>query len=480
MVNESRTFELTAKKKDFSEWYAQVVEAAGFVDRKYDLKGMFVWLGYGYKAMNAIRKFWDKRFQEEGIEELYFPLIVPIKYCEQNESWWKGFKSEGYKVIAGQNNEIQGALRPTGEPAMYPMFSQWVQSRNDLPIRVYETVSSFRFETRQTRPLVRDREITVWHEIHTAHATKEESQKEMELHMKLYDDIWEYLALAPLKVNKPKWECFPGAVGAVEYYNFIQETGRVMENGSVNNLGQAYAEKFNIRYHDENEKEHHVWQLCTGNGGRLLAAVISTHGDDKGLVLPPDIAPIQVVVIPIIVKGREKEIEKKAEDIGKKLQQEGLRVRVDKRDISPGRKFYDWEIKGAPIRLEIGPKDMAKKQVILVQRDTGKKHEVAEGQITKEVKKIHANMYLSMLKKAKKELDGAVVDVNKITEIEKVVNGKKIARMFWCEDEKCYDKISALEEGFEGFGVDVNTKKVGVCIQCNKKAKERLYVARSY
>jgi len=470
--------QLTAKKEELSEWYSQVLFLADILDDRYDVKGMAVWKPYGYKAMMNLKAIWDKLFQEAGIEECYFPLIVPLEYCEQNESWWKGFQTEGYKVIAGSEQKVQGVIRPTGEPAMYPMYAKWIRSKSDLPIRFYETVNSYRYETKHTRPLIRTREITVWHEIHTAHATKEDAEKEFQLHMKLWDQMWNDMALPILKVKKPQWECFPGAVGAVEYYSTTQ-TGRVMENGSVNNLGQAYAKKFNIKFKDENEQDQYVWQLCTGNGARLLGGAFLVHGDDKGLIMPPKIAPIKAVIVPIIFKGKEEIVTKKSEELFKKLKKYH-EIKLDDRDKTPGEKYYEWEIKGVPVRIEIGPKDIEKDQVVLVRRDTGKKTFVKNSEVKEELSKLLEEIQENLLQKATNMLNEQLTYTESLEEIKTNLNNNKISVVHWCNNEKCYDEISKVEEGIEGFGTDLKEDEEGKCVVCGKITKTKLYVSKTY
>jgi len=470
--------QLTAKKEELSEWYSQVLFIADILDDRYNVKGMAVWKPYGYKAMMNLKAIWDKLFQDAGIEECYFPLIVPLEYCEQNESWWKGFQTEGYKVIAGSEQKVQGVVRPTGEPAMYPMYAKWIRSKSDLPIRLYETVNSYRYETKHTRPLIRTREITVWHEIHTAHATRDEAEKEFELHMKLWDQIWKDMALPIFKVKKPQWECFPGAVGAVEYYTTTQ-TGRVMENGSVNNLGQAYAKKFNVKFKDENEEEQYVWQLCTGNGARLLGGAFLVHGDDKGLIMPPKIAPIKAVIVPIIFKGKEEIVKKKSEELFKNLKKT-FDIKLDDRDKSPGEKYYDWEIKGVPVRIEIGPKDIEKEQVVLVRRDTGKKSFIKTSDLKEELARTLEEIQNNLLQKATNMLNEQLTYTNSLKEIKENLDNNKISIVHWCNDEKCYDKISKVEEGIEGFGTDLKEDEEGKCVVCGKTTKTKLYVSKTY
>lgn len=478
MFKQDSTYEIIGSKKNYSEWYNQVLSAAGILDMRFDMKGMFVWLPYGFRIMKFLREKWDKLFQEKGIQEMYFPLIIPIKYAEMNDKWWEGFKDEGYKAIAGEKSEIQGALRPTGEPALYPMFAKWVRSKKDLPIRMYETVSSFRYETKQTRPLIRDREITNWFEIHTVHATKEEAARELELHVKFYDEIYEnLLALPAFRVVKPIWECFPGAIGAYEYYSLMPD-GKVMENGSANNLGQAYAKKFNIKFMD-GKKEEYAWMVCTGNGARFLAAAFSEHGDDKGLVLPPRIAPIQVVIVPIIFKGKEKTVFTFIDKVKKILEKQNIRFHVDTRSITPGRKFNDWEVKGVPLRFEIGPRDVQNKQIVVHTRFTGKKKQIKFTEL-KTVSSMLNKIHNSMLKNSKKRLNDSIIFSNSMKEIKKIVENKEIAKLYWCGKTKCYNKLCSIGEGYEGFGTSVEKKGSGICPNCKSKAHEILFIAKSY
>jgi prolyl-tRNA synthetase len=470
---------LKYKKSQFSEWYNQVIQLTGILDKRYGSKSFFVWMNYGYEIMLSIKKYWDRIFKEAGIKEMYFPLLVPVKYCEKNPDWWNGFKEQAFWVKGSGEKNWDHILRPTGEPAMYPMFSIWIRSYNDLPFRIYENVSSFRYETKHTRPMIRDREITLWHEIHTAHATKSDAEKEVKLHVKLYDMIWEKCALYPLRVNKPKWEIFPGAVGAIEYYN-LMPSGKVLENGSINNLGQAYSKKFDIKFIDKDGKKKYVWQVCTGNGARLLAAVIGVHGDDKGLIIPPEIAPIQIIIVPIYNNKTKNMVVKKSKDLHDRLSKE-FKVEIDLRDdVTPGSKFYDWELRGVPLRVEIGPKEMESKCVTVVRRDTGEKSIVKEGEILKKLKEILSDIQDNLLKRAKKMLESSIKTAKNKKEIRNVLDKKSIAKVYWCGSGECWDKIKEMGEGIELFGTDLKKATFGKCIICKKKTDTIGYVANTY
>ncbi|MEK6903150.1 MAG: proline--tRNA ligase [Nanoarchaeota archaeon] len=470
---------LRARKEDFSEWYNQIIAVAGILDKRYDVKGMYVWMPYGYEIMLNLKRYWDTLYKEAGIQEMYFPLIVPEHYAGMNKKWFEGFRDEAFWVGGKDEKKLTHILRPTGEPAMYPMFKLWIRTYTDLPLRIYETVSSFRYETKHTRPIIRDREITMWFEIHTAHATQQEAEKEAALHQELYAHIWEYLALPYIRVRKPQWECFPGALGAIEDYT-IMPTGKAMENGSINMLGQAYAQAFDIRFKDERGKEDHVWQVCTGNGARYLAAVIATHGDDKGLILPPTIAPLQTVIVPIYTKETKEKIEKKIDELVNILRKSTVRVHADLREETPGRKFYNWELKGVPLRLEIGPRDLEKKQVVLVRRDTGEKIAVAEKDIEKKIPALLEEIQKNLYKRAKEHFDNHLVFVQDLKKISAAVDSGKVIQVLWCGAEQCYKTIKKQGEGIDPFGTDANLVKKGKCIVCNQPSEELLYISNTY
>jgi len=467
---------LTAKKsEDFPNWMSQILQLARIIDNRFAVKSMFVWMPYGYDMMLRIKNFWDIQFRKNGIKEMYFPLLVPMKYAQQNDTWWNGFKEQGF--WAGQKDKTDFILRPTGEPVMYPMFSLWIRGASDLPLRIYETVFSYRYETKQTRPLIRDREIGPWYEIHTAHATKEDAEKEIELAKVMNDLIWDFIAVKPLMIKKPKWECFAGAEGALEYYT-LMPNGRVLENGSLNNLGQAYAKKFNIKFRDHTGQEKYVWQTCTGNGERYLGATLAQHGDDFGLVVAPNIAPIQVLIIPIYNKENKEKIIDKARKIKNILHE--FRVEIDEKEESIGSKFYNSELNGIPLRLELGEKELNQKTITAFFRNSRKKISFKESDLVKEVDLSLKKIQLEMLQKSADELKAAVVEVKNMKDISKIASERKIAKIYWCEEADCYDKILKSNEGLELIGSDLKKAEESSCIACGRKTSNQAYVASSY
>ncbi len=473
--NEKLPERLNARKDDFPNWMSQVLALAKIIDNRYAIKSMFVWMPYGYDMMLRIKRFWDEEFKKNDIKEMYFPLMVPVEYAEQNDSWWEGFKEEGF--WAGTKKKQEFVIRPTGEPAMYPMFSLWIRGHNDLPLRIYETVFSYRYESRQTRPLIRDREIGPWYEIHTVHATKKEAEKEIELAKKMNDKIWNFIGIKPLLVRKPKWECFPGAEGALEYYT-IMPNGKVMENCSLNNLGQAYAKKFNIKFKDKDGKEKFAWQTCTGNGERFLASVIAQHGDDSGLVIPPSISPIQVLIIPIFKEKNKSSMIKKANELKKRLK--NLRVKIDDSEDSVGRKFYESELKGIPIRIEIGENELKNKELTIFLRNKKKKVKVNDNKLEEEIKIKLKSIQDEMLKHSEDLLNNFLTEPKNMEDTKKSLNEGKVVKIYWCEGDKCFDKIKGIKEGLDLFGSELEEGTPGNCVVCGKETKNRAYAANSY
>lgn len=476
MVNDTG---LPDKQKDFSKWYNKVITKAGLIDKRYNVKGMFVWLPFGIELILNIKKKWDELFKKNGIKEVYFPLLVPLEYANQNKEWFEGFKEEAFYVKGVNEEKHNTILRPTGEPAIYPMFSKWIRSYNELPLRIYETVSSFRYETKHTRPLIRDREITFWYEIHTVHASKKEAEQEIINAEKLNEEIYFFLGVKPLKVEKPSWEVFPGAVGATEFYT-LMPNGRALENGSCNNLGQAYAKKFNIKFVDEKGNENFAWQTCTGNGARFLVSVIAQHGDNKGLVLPPNICNTKVVIVPIIFKESKEKILKKCFEIKKLLEEKGVLCVIDDSEKSAGEKFYEWELKGIPMRIEVGPKDIKKDFYPLFRRDTLEKIPVKFEDLPEKIVFNLKAMHASLLEKSQKFNEERLVKCSNLKDLAKAVKAKKIGVVYWCSSKKCWQKISGTDEGVELFGSIPGKTRSGKCIACQKETQKQGYAGKTY
>jgi len=460
------------EKDNFIEWYNSLLQLAEIVDKRYPVKGTFVWLPYGLKIMKRLVEIWNKIFEENGIEEVYFPLFVPLEFARINQEWFEGFKEEAFYVE--KENAI---LRPTGEPAMYPIFKYWIMD-GKLPIKIVQTVSSFRKEGKTTHSLIRDREITFWHEIHTAHKTKEEAYEEMEKHRKIYEYIWkEVLNIPPIFVEKPKYEIFPGAESAYEFYTILPN-GRLLENGSVNNLGQAYAKKFDLFYTNEKGEKEYVWQVCTGNGARFLVAAFSLHGDERGLVLPPKISPYQVIIVTIPKGG--KDFLEEARELEKTLKENGIRVFVDDSKKTPGEKFNIWDIKGVPIRIEIGELEVKEKFYTVYRRDKKERIKIEKERIVEKIKELLEKEIPSFLyKKVEEYYKNVIKEVKSLEEAKEVIKEGKVAKASWCGSEECFEKITLIEPSVEPIGF-LPEKKKGKCIVCQKETENLTLIGKTY
>ncbi|RLI13146.1 proline--tRNA ligase, partial [Candidatus Bathyarchaeota archaeon] len=361
---------------------------AEIMDYRYPVKGCGVWLPYGFKLRKLIFDILRELLDSTGHQEVLFPTLIPEDMLAKEAEHIRGFEEECFWVTHGGLKPLgtKLALRPTSETAFGPMFKLWIHSHADLPMKLYQIVNIFRYETKATRPLIRMREVLTFKEAHTCHATAEDAERQVREAIDIYKRFFDALGVPYLISRRPEWDKFAGAVYSIAF-DMICPDGRVMQIGTVHNLGQNFAKAFEITYERPDGTHEFVWQTCYGISGRAVAAVMAAHGDDHGLVLPPRVAPVQVVVVPIPYKGKEEAVQEAAGQIGRLLREAGLRVEVDLRpDITPGEKFYYWERRGVPVRVEVGPRDVEKNQATLVRRDTLERMAVPMGQLVEAVK----------------------------------------------------------------------------------------------
>ncbi len=461
-------------KENFSDWYNEVIEAAGLVDKRYPVKGMHVWLPYGWQLMRNIDEYFRKIFTEHKHQEVYFPLLIPETEFKKEAEHIEGFENEVYWVTHGglEPLDVKLVVRPTSETAMYPIFSLWIRSHADLPLRIFQIVNVFRYETKQTRTFIRVREVHFF-ESHTAHATAEESEEQIKDNIEIWKKVADKLALPYVLVRKTDWDKFPGAAYSIGAET-IMPSGRTLQIATIHQYFQNFSKPYGIEYLKEDGTHDYVHQTTFGMSERLVGAIVGIHGDDRGLILPPEIAPIQLVIIPIVTKNKEGVLEE-ARKIENELK-EHYRVHLDDRDnYTPGYKFYDWELKGVPLRLEIGPKDMEKGQVVLVRRDNFEKIFISRKEYVDKVGELLKDIQKSMLDKAKKEMEEKIKEVHSIEEI-KEHNG--IAAVPWCGSEECGHKLEDLTEK-KIIGVPFEKKK-GKCIICGKETDKIAFVAKPY
>ncbi len=392
------------KKEDFPEWYDEVLKRGEIVDVRYPIKGMLVWKGYGFKALSLALNIIKKLLDEEH-EEVYFPLLIPESVFNKERDFLEGFQGEAYVVTHAGKTALKERLyvRPTSESAMYEMFSLWIKGKSDLPLKIYQIVNVFRYETKQTRPLFRVREIAKFKEGHSAHASFEESEEHVKKIIELYKKFFDELRVPYVIVRTPKWDTFPGAEYNYDFITLLPDN-KALELGSVINLGQKFAKAFNIMFESEKGKQY-VYQTCYGISERVLGAVIAIHGDDKGMVFPSSIAPFQIVIVPILFSEEEKN--KKTLAYAKKLHstlKEEFRVKLDEENKRVGEKLYYWELKGVPLIIQVGPKEVEESTVLISMRDGIKKVASFE-EIGKTIRKELEEFDNRIWEKARKEFE---------------------------------------------------------------------------
>ncbi len=465
---------LIQKEENFSDWYNDIVERAQLSDKRYPIKGMNVWTAYGWKIMRQIDSYIRQELDCTGHDEVCFPLLIPETEFQKEKDHIKGFDSEVYWVTHAGDNEldVRLVLRPTSETAMYPMFALWVRSHSDLPLKVYQLVNTFRYETKQTRSFIRVREIHFF-ESHTCHVDEDDAQKQVEEDFIILERIMRKLCLPYSLLRRTEWDKFPGAHYTVGI-DTSMPNGRSLQIGSIHHYLTNFSKPYEISYETDDGGREFVHQTTFGMSERLVGAIIGVHGDDKGLVLPPDVAPLQVVIVPIPMKGKAEVVQKAAEEISERLKSCGLRVKLDDRDERPGSKFFDWEIRGVPLRLELGMRDMDGGVVTYARRDNGEKGTISLDDLEKGTASMLRTISEDMNAKAWEKHLGSVADVESLDD-----PPAKTLRFGWCGEEVCGQTI---EEKFGltllGTPYDKDSEKRR-CIVCEAESEKLGHAARS-
>ncbi len=467
------------KKSSFSEWYNELLLMAEIMDVRYPVKGLYVWFPFGFdvrkRTYGIIRELLDKDHQEA-----LFPLLIPENEFMKEAEHIKGFENEVYWVTHGGKNELEVklALRPTSETAIYPMYKIWVRSHADLPIRIYQIVNTFRYETKHTRPLIRLREITSFKEAHTVHATWDDAAEQVKEAVRIYQEFYRRLSIPTIVSKRPDWDKFPGADYTMAVDTLMPD-GKTLQIGTAHHLADNFAKTFDIKYEDKNGEQQYAHQTCYGISERCIAALISVHGDDRGLVFPPEVAPTQVVIIPVLF-GKSDEIMNACRDVADRLKAEGVRTVIDDADERPGAKYYKWEMKGVPLRVEIGPRDLKNNVAVVVRRDLGSKETVPLGDVVREVRKRFEMIRESLLEKARKSLNERVFNCITLDEVnEKITMG--IARIPWCGGRECgLSMEEAVGAGILGIPEGEMGTGKGVCPVCNKETASIAIMAKTY
>ncbi len=483
----ANTLGITAKKEEnFSEWYTEVIRKGEFMDQRTPVRGCDVYMPWGYAIWENIMHFADRLFKEHGVKNAYFPTLIPESLLTKEAEHFEGFTPEVAWVTEAGDSKLgeRLALRPTSETIMYYMFSQWIRSYRDLPLRINQWANVFRWETKATRPFLRSREF-LWQEGHTVHATLDEASEEVIEMIKIYRKVAEdLLALPTIVLRRTESDKFAGAYYTVAVETFVAEAGRIIQVGTVHNLGQNFSRAFGIKFLDRDGEEKYAWQTSWGFSTRFIGAVIAVHGDDKGAVLPPRVAPIQVIVIPIIFKKTGQKTVEKARNIAENLRKAGIRCDVDDRDdYTAGWKFNHWELKGVPLRIEVGPRDVENGGVTVARRDTGEKMFVRDGELVETVKELLDAIQMNLYEKAKKKMEESIETAETVEGARQAISEKKMVRSFWCGDPRCEQRVKEVLEGAEIRGtkfLDLESAEGHRCLICGKDATHVVYIAKSY
>ncbi len=473
--------------KQPSEWYTEIIQKAELADIRYGVKGCIVFQNWSVEAMELMYDFMEKDLKKRGHKNYWYPTLIPESYFYKEAEHIDGFSPEVFWVEKGGTDKLEErlALRPTSETAFYTMFALWIRSYKDLPFKTYQRAQVFRYESKATRPFLRSREFH-WIETHCAFATEEEAFRNVMDDMETTKRIvFGVFGVPTIVFQRPDWDKFAGAsktFGA----DAITPSGRVVQQPSTHMINQHFAKSFGVKFADKDEKEKTPFTTCYGPAiSRIFASVVLTHGDNKGLKFPFEIAPKQIVVIPILAE-KEPKVLVKAKEIVELLENEGYRVELDNSDKRPGEKYYFWEMKGVPLRLEIGPRDLSEKKLMIFRRDTEKKVSIFEKDLLKEIAKEGKDVSENLKNTAQKSFEGLIKDVKNIEEIKSIV-GTGIARANFCSTEKDGEKCAEIVEKetggkIRGTRIDTKDKLIGdgKCVVCGKKATQVVYIAKDY
>jgi prolyl-tRNA synthetase len=474
--------EITPKSEDYSQWYLDVVLKAELADYG-PVKGCMIIRPYGYTVWENMQRDMDRRIKETGHVNAYFPLFIPKSFLEKEKEHVEGFSPECAWVTIGGGEELEEplAIRPTSEAMICSMYAKWVRSWRDLPILINQWANVVRWE-KVTRPFLRTTEF-LWQEGHTLHATEEEAEEETLKMLDVYRAFSEEILAMPVMVGrKSESEKFAGALKTYAIEALMGD-GRALQAGTSHNLGQHFATAYGIEYLDKDQKRALPWSTSWGSSTRMIGGLIMTHGDDNGLILPPKVAPYQVVIVPIPPRKGDwnEQILPKAREVASALRGAGLRVHLDDRDTQqPGFKYSDWEMRGVPLRLELGPKDVEKDQCVLVRRDNREKSFVPLAGLAGAVGERLEQLQADLLARARKFVEDNTTRVSSYDQFKQVMADKRgFLVAGWCRDAACEARIK--EETKATIRVmPLGEQTPGPCVRCGKPSAGEVYFAQAY
>ena len=462
---------------DFPQWYTDVVIKTGLADYG-PTKGSMVIRPYGYAIWENIQRELDARFKATGHKNAYFPLLIPMSLLQKEAEHVEGFAPEVATVTRAGSNELSEPLvvRPTSETIICDMYSRWIQSYRDLPLKINQWANVVRWE-KTTRPFLRTSEF-LWQEGHTVHATREEAEKETLDILHLYADFArDCLAMPVLIGQKTEKEKFAGAEETYGMEAMMQD-GKSLQAGTTHHFGDKFARAYDIQFLDRDGTHKYAWQTSWGVSTRLIGALIMAHGDARGLILPPVVAPVQAIVLPIAI--HKAGVEEAARSVIDRLVAAGVRCEGDFSDQTPGWKFNEWEMKGVPLRLEIGPRDIENGVVTVVRRDNGEKSVVKNEELEGVIKRLLSDVHESMYRKAEAFRDSRIKEAPALDEMKKYLDGGNFVKAMWCGSQECELKVKELMQATIRIMPFDQTPIDDKCIADGSPAKKLVIFARAY
>lgn len=490
MKKETRLGISNKKDENFGDWYSEVVVEGEMIEY-YDVSGCYVLRPWAYSIWEVLEVFFDAEIKKMGIKNSYFPLFVSEKALTKEKNHIEGFAPEvAWVTKSGETDlEVPIAIRPTSETVMYPIFSKWIRGHRDLPLKINQWCNVVRWEFKHPTPFIRSREF-LWQEGHTAFATKEEADEEvleiLELYRKIYE---EFLAVPVIKGKKSEVEKFAGGLYTTTVEAFIPNTGRGIQGATSHCLGQNFAKMFEIIFENERGEKAMVWQNSWAYTTRTIGVMVMIHGDDKGLVLPPRVAPLQIIVVPVPFKDADTHaIYNACVETVQTLRAAGFRIEEDIRDnYSPGWKYSHWELKGVPLRIEIGPRDIANKQVVVVRRDNFVKQNVPLDCLSSRVGELLEEIQKDMFERAKIKRDSCIVKAENWDEFMQALNNKMMVLAPWCDEVDVEEDVKTKTKGETGAAKTLcmpfdqpELPEGTVCFASGKPAKKWALWGRSY
>ncbi len=477
-----------SKEKDFSGWYTEIINKAELADVRYNIKGFVCYRAWATISIKKMYAKYERLLEKKGHLPLIMPTLIPESNFNLEADHVKGFTPEVFWVTeaGSEGNKLSErlALRPTSETALYKMYALWIRSYKDLPFKRYQSCQVFRYEGKMTRPFFRAREFH-WIESHDVFATEEDAMNQVKEDMETtYQMLQDEFAIPIIFFERPQWDKFAGAISTYAA-DALMGSGKVLQLPSTHYLGQNFAKPFEVKFVDENGEEQYGYQTCYGPAiSRIYGAMIAFLGDDKGLVLPFDLAPIQIVIVPILFKNKENIVQQKAQELHDKLA-EDYAVKIDDSDNSPGSKFYYWEMKGVPFRIEIGPRDIEKKQVVLVRRHDNEKIFIPESNLNSKIKELAQNYTQEIKNRNIKDFEEQIEACYELDSAKEALEKGKIVCCGFCsidmESYRCAEIVEKELGGYvRGKRVDEEKHEFANCIVCNEPATCTVYIAKSY